>query len=68
MIFPLKFEYFDKYDAHSVLYDNKRITLMLDNDLEKKLSEYSSKKIYSTASSVSFSKIINEVLRKSLKK
>jgi hypothetical protein len=24
MIFPLKFEYFDKYDAHSVLYDEQK--------------------------------------------
>ena len=47
---------------------SKRITLMLDDYLEKKLRGIQAKKIHSTASSVSFSKIINEVLRKSLKK
>ncbi len=47
---------------------SKRITQMLDDDLEKKLSGIQAKEIHSTASSVSFSKVINEVLRKSLKK
>ena len=47
---------------------SKRITLMLDDDLGKKLRDIQAKEIHSTASSVSFSNIINEVLRKSLKK
>ncbi len=46
----------------------KRVTIMLDNDLDKKLRLLQAKAIQSTTSSVSFSKAINEVLRTSLKK
>jgi len=46
----------------------KRVTIMLDNDLDKKLRSIQAKAIQSTTSSVSFSKAINEVLRTSLKK
>lgn len=45
----------------------KRITIMLDEDLFKKLRILQSKKIVQTEKSISFSKIINDTLRKSLK-
>ncbi len=45
----------------------KRITIMLDEDLFKKLRILQSKKIVQTEKSVSFSKIINYTLRKGLK-
>jgi len=45
----------------------KRITIMLDDDLVKKLHEIQAKQIKQSTKSVSFSRILNEVLRKSLK-
>jgi len=45
----------------------KRITIMLDVDLVKKLHEIQTKQIKISKNSVSFSAIINETLRKSLK-
>jgi len=46
----------------------KRITIMIDDDLDKKLRSIQAKTIQSTTSSVSFSKVLNEVIRTSLKK
>ena len=45
----------------------KRVTIMLDEDLDKKLRLVQAKLIQSTTSSVSFSEVINETLRKNLK-
>jgi len=44
----------------------KRITIMLGDDLEKKVRSYQAKKIQKENSSYSFSKAINDVLRKSI--
>ena len=41
---------------------------MLDDELDKKLRQGQAKKIQETSSSVSFSDILNEILRKGLKK
>ena len=46
----------------------KKVTIMLEEDLDKKLRELQSKAIRSTNSSVSFSRIINELVRNYLKK
>ena len=46
----------------------KRITIMIDNDLDKKIRMIQAKMIQNTASSVSYSKVINELLEKSIKK
>ena len=40
---------------------------MLDDDLHKKLIDLQAKMIKSTVSSVSFSKVLNDTLRKQLK-
>ncbi len=45
----------------------KRITVVLDDELDKKLRIIQSKKIRKSKKSVSFSSVINEELRKSLK-
>jgi len=45
----------------------KRITVVLDDQLVKKLRNIQSKKISKSNKSVSFSSVINEELRKSLK-
>jgi hypothetical protein len=45
----------------------KRITIMIDDDLDKKLRLIQAKEIQSTSSSVSFSSIMNKVLTKGLK-
>ena len=47
---------------------SKRVTIMIDDDLDKKLREIQAKKIQTTTSSVSYSEVINETLRKSIRK
>ncbi|MHA7646664.1 hypothetical protein [Nitrosopumilus sp. S4] len=44
-----------------------RITIMLDDDVMKKLRTIQAKQIRDSAQSVSFSKIINQQLQKTLK-
>ena len=46
---------------------SKRITIMIDDDLDKKVRVIQAKQIQKTNSSVSYSKTINEILRKYLK-
>jgi len=46
---------------------SKRITIMIDDDLDKKVRVIQAKQIQKTNSSVSYSKTINEILRKHLK-
>ncbi|HSB84462.1 MAG TPA: hypothetical protein VLD64_08260 [Nitrosarchaeum sp.] len=46
----------------------KRTTFMLDEDVMDKLRVIQAKMIQTTTSSVSFSKVINDVLRKGIKK
>ncbi|MGD8299175.1 MAG: hypothetical protein PVG43_06615 [Nitrosopumilaceae archaeon] len=46
----------------------KRITIMLDDDLEKKIRMAQSKKILAENKSVSFSYMINSLLEKQLTK
>ncbi len=45
----------------------KRITVILDDDLVKKLHEIQAKLIKQSTKSVSFSRVLNEVIRKGLK-
>jgi len=45
----------------------KRITIMIDDDLDKKLRSIQAKAIQSTSSSISYSRVINETLRNKLK-
>jgi len=45
----------------------KRKTIMIDDDLDKKLRLIQAKAIQNTTSSVSYSRVINEELRKKLK-
>jgi hypothetical protein len=46
---------------------SKRITIMIDEDNDKKLRLIQAKQIQTTTSSVSYSKVVNETLRKQLK-
>lgn len=46
----------------------KRITIMLDDDLVKKLHELQAKKIKESSESISFSAVLNKSLEKALKK
>jgi predicted transcriptional regulator len=46
----------------------KRITIMIDDDLDKKLRMIQAKMIQTTSESVSYSKVINEMLKKGIKK
>jgi hypothetical protein len=45
----------------------KRITIILEEDLVKKLHEMQAKQIKQSTKSVSFSHVLNEVLRKGIK-
>jgi len=45
----------------------KRITIMIDEGIDKKLRLIQAKQISKTNSSVSYSSVINEVLRRQLK-
>ena len=45
----------------------KRITIMLDDDVDKKLRGKQAEAIRKSSASVSFSMVINETLRKNLK-
>ena len=47
---------------------SQRITIVLDVDLQKKLHEMQAKRIKETVQAASFSSIVNEVVRTSLKK
>jgi len=47
---------------------SKRITIMIDDDLDKKLRLIQAKEIQNTSASVSYSGTLNKVLRNSLKK
>ena len=46
---------------------SKRITIVLDDDLVKKLREKQAKLIRVSAKSVSFSRVLNDTVRKCLK-
>jgi len=46
---------------------SKRITIMIDEDLDKKLRLRQAKMILQYRSSCSYSKVLNETLRKALK-
>ena len=45
----------------------KRVTIVIDDDLDKKLRHLQAKQILQKQTSVSYSKIINEIARKGLK-
>lgn len=45
----------------------KRVTIMIDEDLDKKIRLLQAKTIQQTSSSVSYSSVINEALKKRLK-
>jgi len=45
----------------------QRITIVLDDDLVKKLREKQAKQIKESVKSVSFSMVVNETLRKGIK-
>ncbi len=46
---------------------SQRVTIIIDDDLGKKLYEILAKQIKQSNKSVSFSRVLNEVLRKGLK-
>jgi hypothetical protein len=45
---------------------SKRITIMIDDDIDKKLRQRQAKMIQQISKSYSYSKTINDVLRKSI--
>jgi len=46
---------------------SKRVTIVLDDELGKKLRERQSKLIKVSTKSISFSKVVNEAIRKGIK-
>ena len=47
---------------------SKRVTIMLDEDLDKKIRMRQAKQIEKSPKSISFSRTLNDVLRESFKK
>lgn len=47
---------------------SKRVTIILDDDLVKKLHDIQARQIKETSGSVSFSAVLNGAIRKNLKK
>jgi predicted transcriptional regulator len=47
---------------------SKRVTIMIEDELDKKLRSIQAKTIQSTSSSVSYSSIINKILKNNIKK
>ena len=47
---------------------SRRITIMIEDDLEKKLRAYQAKQIKNSNKSVSFSKVLNQAVTEGLKK
>jgi len=45
----------------------RRVTIMIDDDLDKKIRNRQAKIIQTTQSSYSYSRVINELVRKALK-
>jgi hypothetical protein len=45
---------------------SKRITVMIDDDIDKKLRQRQARMIQQTSETYSYSKTINDILRKSL--
>ena len=45
----------------------KRVTIMIDEDLDKKIRIRQARQIQQESASVSFSSVLNDVLRKALK-
>ena len=46
---------------------NKRITIIIDDDVDKKLRHLQAKQIKESARSISYSKVVNDILRKNMK-
>ena len=44
----------------------RRVTIMIENDLDKKIRTYQAKKIQKENSTFSYSKTVNELLRKAI--
>ena len=56
------------YNYHKLLLImSKRVTIMIDDDLDKKLRLRQAKLIQSEQASYSYSKVLNDTLRKVLK-
>ena len=55
-----------KYMILKYEFMSKRITIMIDDDLDKKLRQRQAKMIQQINESYSYSKTINDVLRKSI--
>lgn len=45
----------------------KRVTIMIDDEIDKKLRLIQAKQISKSSSSVSYSKVLNDAIRKQLK-
>ena len=46
---------------------SKRVTIMIDDDLDRKIRLVQAKRIIKEQKAVSFSKVINDIVRKTLK-
>jgi len=51
----------------SLIQMSKRVTIMIDEDLDKKIRFCQAKQIQQEQSSCSYSRVVNDILRKGLK-
>jgi hypothetical protein len=58
---------YSKITMFLLIHMSKRVTIMIDDDLDKKLRLRQAKMIQQEQTSYSYSKVLNESLRKNLK-
>ena len=57
---------YSKLHTISLIQMSKRVTIMIDEDLDKKLRMRQAKLIQQEQSSYSYSRVLNEVIRKAI--
>jgi len=64
--FPKSTHHINNVLQNLIMLNAKRVTIMIDDDLDKKIRILQAKKIQKENSSVSYSRMINDCLRKKL--
>ncbi|MCV0429977.1 hypothetical protein [Nitrosopumilus sp.] len=51
---------------NAIMCMSRRVTIMIEDDIDKKIRAYQAKKIQKENSAHSYSKVVNELLRKAI--
>ena len=57
---------FLKYSEYELLIMSRRVTIMIDEELDKKIRQFQAKKMQKENITYSYSKAINDLIRKSI--